>query len=439
MNDEGFSILEEDSKQLPPVSPAPAEAPQEESALGSAIRNIVRTGVHGVEEVLGIPGNVANLIASVSRAIPFKAPGSEMAIKALENFPTAETFRKYGTEPIAKRILPEGYLEAKGEGEKFLDEFTSDLATMLIPIKGKIPFKGALKTVMAGNLASFLGKQLGAEEKGQAGLKVAGMLLSGLATPRKVGATGKAITRAEEVASKLYKEAESVIPAGARVETKNLSGYLNELRKKVDIGDYKVPSKAFMRERINTLQDAIRGDSLSVREAWAFKRDMNEWMRNFDTPRGVKKFLPNITHELNSSLKDYGEKNPAFYKSFKEADALHKAVNSSMRIGDIFQANKWKNLLRNMDVGAVALLGGVSYLSPKLAAALGTGIFAKRGLQILASSPQLQKEYLGLIGKSARASAPVLVKEMKKFDKKFKAASEKVSEEPRGEGFSIIE
>lgn len=144
-------------------------------------RHTARTVARGAESILGLPGDISSAVLGLGNYGIEKLTGSRPLPEKLA--PTSEDLHEDVTKRIG-RLLPEDYLEPQSRNEERSDELFSDLATLLIPIKGKIPFARALKTAGLGNIASFLGDKLGAPEGVKTSLKVGTMLLSNFQSPR---------------------------------------------------------------------------------------------------------------------------------------------------------------------------------------------------------------------------------------------------------------
>jgi hypothetical protein len=187
---------------------ASPQQPEEESYSQATLRHGARSGARAVESVVGLPHSSAELGESVVGLLPEslkggkgKIPEGKLSREELENIyepersatdiftniksvlPSSESVREK-----LSQTAPKGYLEPKNEAEKFADDIISDFTPLLIPTGGVGKgIVGAAKHVgralgIAGtsNAASYLAKNLGAGEKGQAVVKLGTALLTSL-------------------------------------------------------------------------------------------------------------------------------------------------------------------------------------------------------------------------------------------------------------------
>jgi hypothetical protein len=122
---------------------------EEETLLETTARTTARTGARAAETLLGLPGDVKDLLSNILVGIPEYFAGEELprwrqAVKGDQsdfpeplglNFPTSSELREGITKPLTGE-----YLEPKNEFEKFGDTISEDFASLAIPVKGKIPF-----------------------------------------------------------------------------------------------------------------------------------------------------------------------------------------------------------------------------------------------------------------------------------------------------------
>lgn len=219
--------------KIPEVSAGPKISPSEEpqeSMWGTLGRGIVRSGARSVETILGLPGDItegisalvhgarrlvtgreqgptkidlsSGLLASINKGIK-DLTGYESPFPSTFSIPNSEDIKEYITKPIGK-LLPEKFLEPQNEWERVSDEIISDAIPLLVPIKGKIPFAKALKVSGLSNLSSWLAKQFGVEEKGQAVTKLGTTLLTTLGNPFALKKYANTLPKAE--AAKFVKE-----------------------------------------------------------------------------------------------------------------------------------------------------------------------------------------------------------------------------------------
>lgn len=204
---EGNGLTAVDGMNQQPVA-------KEESLPASVLRNTTRLAARSGEAALGLPGDIESGLRTVKEAVlPSKYDPAQYLVDGIKSgakrflgidldkinpanylvdqlkkilpsidgqiLPTSETVRK----GITKKVLPKSFSVPQGGWETLADDFVSDATSLLVPVKGKIPFARALKTAGAGNLASTLVKKIGGGEGSQAGAKIGTILLTSMGNP----------------------------------------------------------------------------------------------------------------------------------------------------------------------------------------------------------------------------------------------------------------
>src|SRR5208337_4299468 len=139
-------------EQIPLTGTQLSQAPGP-SKLQETGRHIARSTARGLESIANIPADIASLgLSAADLATLGKVPQIGEANKFIRENINARN--------ITKALTGEA-LEPKTETEKRADEVVSDLATFLVPVKGKIPLKSAFIKTALGNTASFLAEKVG--------------------------------------------------------------------------------------------------------------------------------------------------------------------------------------------------------------------------------------------------------------------------------------
>lgn len=381
------------------LNQAPKQSP---STLQEAGRFIGRTGARAAESVLGIPGDIASAGLGLANFVTGgRIPGVE---GAQQYIPSSTNLRK------ATRALTGESLEPKNEIEKLGDELVSDFATFALPIKGKFPFKSAAIKSLLGNAASFLAKKFGAGPLGETGAKVGTLLAYNAAGGRKV---------LENVMKESYINAGN-IAGTAKESAKELSKDISIITKDITRG-IKTPGKTFVADHIKGLTDSIKNGKIPVKDAWSLKREVNELLRDKETPDTAKKYLGRLTESLNKVLGSYGKANQEFGKAFHQAEDIYKGLNQASDISKTIQKIVSKETIKSPAVKG--LFAGLAYKAPGLipaaTATLGTAYGIRnlvRATELFKNSSEARKYYLNVAKAAAREDASLVERNIRKLD-----------------------
>lgn len=415
-------LMEYEITHLPDTSiPEPK---QQSSGLG---RNIARTASRAAESVLGLPGDVANAALGVGNFLTSGAPKpipkySDIQKDLPISLPTSQQVREFGKEHISGQEL-----EPRSEGEALYDEVIGDLASFLIPVKGKIPFKGAIAKAIGGNAASWLTKQVGGGEGAQAGAKIGFNLLSGLPGGRK--------TLTDRM-NENYKNADSV-SKGASHSAKQLNEDVRKISKYVYSG-HETDAKKFLKKPVESIENYIRGEKIGVHDAWTLKRDINSVLGDYSTPREARPFLKNMSASLNNVLKDYGKSNPDFLKSYSEAEDIFKGLHQTSVVSDFLRKNlNLETALKNPVAKTLFLggIGGLHYLGtlPQVVLGVGAIVGAREGskaIDLIKNSSNARKYYADTIKASLAGNVRAASRSLSNLDKE---ADKYVSSHPESQ------
>lgn len=383
-------------------TPPSSETPQNNSSLGNIARTIGGSVARGAESILGIPGDIASTILGGANYLSGnRIPGAEGALKYIPSSGNLRELTKYATGKT---------LEPQNSGEQFVQDLASDFATFALPVKGKLPIKSAAIKSLLGNAASFLTKSLGGGSLGSTGAKVGTVLAYNLAGGRKA---------LDSVMKQSYEQAENLAGA-AKENAKDLSNSINTLTKNLKTG-IKTPGKAFVLDHVKGIDKAIKGGKIAVKDAWNLKREVNELIRDKETPQTAQKFLGKIRESLNKVLSTYGKTNTQFGDAFHKAEDIYRGLNQASDISKNIQKAVGSDFVKNPNVKA--LLYGAIFKSPGLlpaaTAGLGAGLgiqSAIKGIELLKNSSEARKYYKNILLAAAREDASLIQKNVKKLD-----------------------
>jgi hypothetical protein len=174
------------------------------------------------------------------------------------------------------------------------------------------------------------------------------------------------------------------------------------------------PEKEFVGSTIDSVKKLIKKDTISIKNAWEAKKDVNSLLKDKNTPTKALPQLEKLSGSLNKVLQEYGTKyNPDFLKSFNFSEDIYKGLNKKSKINKFFQDNfSLEELAKNSLTKG--LLGTIAYGTgqlPKLAAGAVAGFGARPAIQsfeFLMNSKEAQKYYKDIL-KGAASGNKTLV------------------------------
>lgn len=415
------------------------ETPQE-SGLKSfgkeAGRFVGRQAYNIGTRIAGTPGDIMSLVNEfIARPVTeFVEQGPSLPYEQTfmgQAFPTTETQRKNIEPFFGESIKP------RNEVERFTDDVLEDTSMLFSP-------GGALKTggKVMNKLFKSLAKSTGANIVGESVKQVSDSEEAGAAT--KIGALFLSSLLDQEGTAKqigkLYKQAEAKLPQGATTSSKTLNKQLNSLKTNITKGrptENLAASEKFVLDEIEKVERLSTNGIIPVDQAWAQKRSLSENLTKLyqNVPgRKDRKRAKNLAKQVNGflreTIRDYGKKNPEFYKPFKEADEA---------FGTIERSNWMSNWAERNISRSPATLGLVHFVSGPLgmsvtggvgglAAANQVGKLAYR----VSKSPALAKMYAKTV--KAAASEDVVA-----FNKYLNELDEALQKEENEEFWEFID
>lgn len=289
-------------------------------------RNVARQGSNLLTVGVGLPGDVFSLINE------FIARPASKAITGKEGVPYEETYLGKvlpTTETHRKNIESQfgDYLKPKNKIEKFVDDVVEDTSLLFSPAKiiqkgftkGSNFFKNLSKSIGA-NLAGETAKQnLGSDTAGTAAKSASLLLLSLLDQESAAKQVGK-----------LYSQAESNLPKGAKESANVLTKQIDSLQHKITKGrprENLSPPEKFVIDQADKIKNLIINGKIDIEQAIAQKRSLNKELSTLykEVPKhSDQKTVKNMAKQLNGYLNEvieiYGKKNPKFYGPYKNAD-----------------------------------------------------------------------------------------------------------------------
>jgi len=415
-------------ESLPAEAQTRAVTPPAQPETGGFGRTVARGAARTLEAVAGLPGDILSAGLGIGSyltggTIPTYERVQEK-LGAIPTLPTSSQLRQTVTRGFTGEAL-----EPRTQQEENFDTLVSDIATLSIPIKGRIPFKSALTKAFSGNAAAWLTKELGGSETAQAGAKFGVMTVAGLKGGRK------ALTNQM---NQSYKTAED-LSKGATVSAKTLSEDTKNLLDSVSKG-HLTPAKELVKGPLKSIQKSIKSGKISVPDAWELKRNINELIYDPATPRASRSLLRQALNPVNRVIKEYGAKNPEFAKNFERAEDIFIGLNRRSAINNFLQRHvSIEGVLKN-PISKLLVLGasGGAYHAglPGIGAAaagIGTAMGAREGVQaleFLAHSSTARKYYGDLLKASALQDVSAAKRSAKNLDKVAADYSKKASPPP---------
>lgn len=385
---------------------------QDESTLGYIGRTGARTLARAAESVVGLPGDIVSGVKGLVNYGVNKLTGLEGPIGDIA-LPTSEDIRKHVTKPLTGE-----YLEPQGSGEKFYDRIISDAATLLVPLKTKVPFAkaigGALGKSVAGNTAQWAAEQVTDSPLVGAGAKIGAMALAGTVGGRK---------ELNNIKTQSYKDAFSKIPEKAKFDFKPETQKLEKIANKFIKGDR--PDKSFILDRLRSADHILEGGKAGIEDAINLKQDWNKYLSDPSLSKSSRDTLKQAVGIVNDGIKRYGSTNPSFFKPYQIAEELTGALQSTNYIQKVLAKHPYlRDSVSNPVIQKLLWVGGISaghYLSIPTAVGIGaTALGARESAkfyQLISKSPIARKYYTDVVNASLRNDVKSIAKNLSKLDK----------------------
>ena len=386
---------------------------QDESTLGYAARTGARTLARAGESIVGLPGDIVSGITGlvnygVNKLTGLKGPIGDIAL------PTSEGIRKN----VTKRLTGE-YLEPQSSNEEFYDKIIGDAASLLVPLKGKVPFAkaigGALGRSAIGNTAQWAAESVTDSPLVGAGAKIGAMALAGTIGGRK---------ELNNLKNESYKDAFSKIPENAKFSFKPEKQKLEKLANALSKGDR--PDKSFVLDRLRSIENiGTNADRGTIQEAINLKQDWNKYLSDPSLSKSSRDSIKQAVGIVNDGIKRYGSQNPSFFKPYQAAEELTGALQSTNYAQKIlakhpYLKEKVSNPLIQKLLWGGAFYGASHTNTPAIVGIGATALGAKeaaKAYQLLARSPIAQRYYKDVINATLKNDVKAIAKNLSKLDK----------------------
>lgn len=384
-------------------------------------RQAARTSARALETVAGLPGDVVQLGGHlVNLGSTLLGGKANPQLGNIPYLPTSSKWRQYVTTPIAETLGGKGYLDPQNKAEAVADEVVGDLAAFMIPIKGKIPFVRALKTVGLGQFAKLGAQQLGLPEAWQEGLKAATMLGYNFAGPGKL----------KEGASEARAAAQSALPRGAEHSIKRLNPALEALSDLSRSGDLPVRWK----DKVGFIMDQVAGGKIPVQSVWDLSQDINHAFYGEKAPAAFNRAFKGIKESIYDFMADYGKTNPEFYTNWVDSNSIFSALAKAEDLTSFIDKNLTKGKVGLATIGSL-----MGFYTPSTLAKYGGGLYIGKELAktftTLAKSPAARKYWAKTMGAAATGNAKHMNAYAGMLDKELSKA---MGEKPKKSGYELV-
>lgn len=395
----------------------PAKIPRNEESTGKFIgRTAARSAARAAEAIVGLPGDIRDFITGLTGkgvealGIP---NAQEDFIKAGRNipvigtsFPSSSQIRENITQPVSGQ-----YLEPKSSGEEISDEVVGDLATLLLPIKGKVPFLRAIGMTVGSNLGKQAIQSIGGSDT-QAQFGKLGLMFL-------LGGIGRG--SAKKYANNLFREAIDSIPSDAKISNQSFIAAVNDFisnLQKGGLSPQKQPAYSLARQ----LKEKLRRGSgeLEVNELPAFRKSINDY--RFNRKAGLtdagRFYLDRFDDIVNKQLMEYGKENPSFLKKYRDANIAVSGFKQSTKLGKYISKHYDINNLRPETL----VLLGLHLSNPSILKKIGAGWLGAKGVALakrMTTNPVLRKYYANVIKNGLEENSAGLARNLEKLNEEL--------------------
>jgi len=373
-------------------------------------RQIVRSLSRAAETVAGIPGDVAELAASLPSE---KMPGLKRLQEAGESF--RKVFPTSGELKDFSEKVSGGFTKPQSKTEEISDEIVSDIASLG---SGGMSLARVLAISAISQMAKQFTGMVSKNEKAPEIAKMGTMFLSSMINPKRTATFVKT----------LYEDAKSLVPKEAAVASKPLLSEIKSLEKTLAKGGVQPASYGPAKKAASELKTVLSKKTIPVEDLLQAKVNINEelgkiWQTaDLDKvgKRTARRELLNVQGVVQKGIKEYGLKNPEFLTKYKAADAAYAAEKSSKKAMDFIKKTsktlKFSALAGGTELGLI--LAGQGAYAPAAAVA-GIGAFkAGEPLVRFMKDPSWRRYYTKSIVSALNENKAATAKNLAKLNKR---------------------
>lgn len=383
-------------------------------------RHIARLTSRGIEQAVGLPGNLRDLAYAAKDYYQKNMP------KELKNAPEPEVFKKIEEAiPVMKTVsdllgyLPtsrqvkrfseeksQGYTKPKNEFERVGDEVFEKIVSSSLPGTGQ---RNVWKNFAAPVLSS-LGKEavkyIGGGEKSQL-LTEFGL---SLAIPLAAG-------NAPELNRNLWQNIERTVPnvaVNANQQRQRAQNLVTRLQNEGlgSAGETRVITT------LNNFINATANGQMTARQLVGFNRSLNEIRGDPTLLKGSRTLLNEVSSLVKDTGRQFEQVAPNFYRDWQRANEIHGAIQQSNYVARTVE----KLSDRIVSDGARTLFAGALSTGAATASALPPIYAIYKMTQVMdrmARSPELLRYYTGVLVNSIQGNTALAAKNLEKLDNAF--------------------
>lgn len=380
-------------------------------------RHIARLTSRGLEQAVGLPGNLRdlsylakdyfeknkpNFLKQIPEPVAFKKfeeaiPVMKTVSDLIGYLPTSSQVKKFSEEKSL------GYTSPKNEYERVGDEVFEKIVSSSLPGTGQ---RNVWKNIAA-PIVSSLGKEtvkyLGAGEKGQL-LTELGL---SLAIPLAAG-------NAPELNRNVWRDIERNTPnvsVNANIGRQRAQDLITRLETQAlgSAGENRV---------INTLRNFLgntQNGQMSARQLVGFNRSLNEIRGDPALLTGSRTLLNEVSHIIRDTGRQFEHTAPDFYRNWQRANEIHGAIQQSNYVARTVERMSDRIIsegARSLFAGALhAGAAGAATVPPMFAIYKMTQVMDRMG-----RSPELMRYYTGVLTNSIRGNTALAAKNLSKLD-----------------------
>ena len=424
MKFEGFGQNQQQAKGAP------------EGMLWKGAKEAARIGAGALASgISGLAGVPRNILDAANSAINLTRPEmTEDVRRNLEANPELSSFATGNVIPseyipsgnqlkeTIGKVLPDGYLNPQGETEESIQEFASDIGSLLFPIGGSTGVVKAAKIAGFPNAAKFFTKKIGGSKEQQESVKLATTLLGAFGLQDSL----------KKRASDMYNKIEEIVPDNFKISSNPVRQLISKVEKFSLRGDTGVESKKAVNDVLKNLKSVLKGEDVDLKDLIAFKQDTNERLINAfkNHPRAGKQ-LKDISQGLNSILKSHVEVPKNVSSLLYNADNIYQEVKEAEKVHNF--------LIKNAEsISKIPIIG--SLLAPlKIAKNVIGGVLdpitgpvtqgSKNIFDFVRnfSNESVRNEYARMMGGAIKENTPLFLKHANNLGNELKKINNKPS------------
>jgi len=403
----------------------PEDVSRKPHPLEEFVRSETRMTARAYEAVAGLPGDISNAALRAGKWFAGKlgfdmdSEGAKDIENIMSKLPTSQNIREFHERFSGDVLKPQS------KEEEITDEVVQDLSTLLMPVRGRIPFARAIGTIAAGSAAQECAKLFGFGEEGQQNAKLGAMTIMSFAKPGT----------AKKYENMLYNEAKA-LQGNATVSARHVRKETQDLIKNLKKGGT-AGSKTDTLIKAEEILKSIKNGRIEVSELTGFKNTINEARgKLYKDPLidkiGRKAGLANLNKAnaiVDNGLKEFGKANPKWEKLYRSANEVHGAIAQSKKASNTITrfAKKHPHVTGEAGLG---LLAEAIFYPWKFAATVGVGGGVAGGIKAyelahrVINSPTLRKYYMHVFKEGLKENSKGIAKNMQKLDSELKKEKE---------------